>query len=70
MYRKDEIRVVGQVLEGFWRKTNPLCERNLGSSDPLDRICGQLAEFVALLIADRGSQVLDFHQSLTHEDSP
>ena len=46
----------------------PLCGRNWADSILSDRVLDQVAEFLALLVGDRGAQVLDLDQSLAHED--
>ncbi len=53
---------------GVLREANPAVGQELGRLDPANRIGDQMAEFVALLVANGGAEVLDLDQSLAHED--
>ena len=51
-------------MQGFWGKRTPLCGRNWADFDPSDRVVDQMAELLALLVADDRSEVLDLDQPL------
>ncbi len=42
--------------------------QELGRLDPANRIGDQMAEFVALLVGDRGAEVLHLNQTLEDEE--
>src|SRR2546425_8038660 len=58
--RATAARVLGE--------TDAAVGQKLGGLDPPDGVFNQLAEFLALLLSDRGTQVLDFDQPLADEN--
>ncbi len=53
---------------GVLREANPAVWQELGRLDPANRIGDQMAEFVALLVGDRGAEVLHLNQTLEDEE--
>src|SRR6266566_1938429 len=53
---------------GVLWKANAAVRQKLGRLDPLDRVSDQLSEFLALLLGNRGPQILHFHQPLAHKN--
>src|SRR3989449_4782525 len=47
---------------GVLRETDATMGQELGGFDPPDGVFDQLAEFAALVVRDRGTQVLDLNQ--------
>src|SRR5579859_3882981 len=52
---------------GILREPYAAVGQELRGLDPADRVVNQLAELLALLLSDRGAEVLDFRQPLTDE---
>src|SRR5205814_5854270 len=69
----DQLRLIkaqpdiGATAAGILGKTDAAVRQKLGGLDLSDGRVHQLAELLALLVADGGLQVLDFDQALAHE---
>jgi len=59
---------VGTAGAGVLGKADATVPQKLGGLDPPDGVFDELAEFLALLVGDRGVQVLNLDQSLADED--
>src|SRR5439155_149049 len=59
---------IGTAAARVLGKTDAAVGQELGRLDLLDGGFDQLTEFAALLIVDGGTQVLNLHQALAHEN--
>jgi len=59
---------IGAAVAWVLGETDAAVGQELGSLDLPDDLVDQLTEFAALLVADGGTQVLNFDQSFAHEN--